>query len=349
MPAYKDPSTRKWYAQIYYQDKDGNNRQKKKRGFKTKKEALEYERDFKNKNERSISMRFRDFIDLYVNDMKVYWKPNTLRDKLSKFNLYILPYFGDMILNEINVIDIRDWQNQQKQTGLAETTLRKNHIVLSSVFNYAVKYYDLHENPCKRAGVIGSTKNKQFEIWTLEEYQQFRELVTDNSYKVAFDTLYYTGLRIGELTALTPEDFDFSVPKLTVNKNYQVIGGKEYITTPKTEKSNRDVILPEKIAEEIKEFIGTQYKLDRNDRIFSHNKSSYGNILRKIIRDNNLKQIRVHDLRHSHASLLIELGYSPVLIAERLGHEDIKTTLNTYSHLYPSKQKEMTETINDLI
>lgn len=348
MPAYKDKSTGKWYCQIYYQDRDGNNKQKKKRGFKTKREALEFESDFKKKHKGSISMKFKDFVEVYLKDMEHRWKATTIQTKRSKLENWAIPFFGDMPINEITVIDVREWQRKQKSSGLAETTQRKNHTVLSSVFNYAVKYYDLIENPCRKAGMIGSDRRGSIDFWTLEEYQDFIQYIDNPAFKVAFDTLYYTGLRLGELTALTPADFDFSIPKLNVNKNYQVIEGKEIIQTPKTEKSKRDVLIPKKLAEEIQDLINKQYDLKATERVFNLNRSSYGNMLRKVCRDHDLKRIRVHDLRHSHASLLIELGHSPVLIAERLGHDDIQQTLNTYSHLYPSKQQELSQQLNEL-
>lgn len=354
MPAYqyqpnKNKAKKLWYAKINYTNINGNKIRKTKRGFKTKKEALEFEQDYLRKHKGSIDMKFSDFFDIYIKENSHKWKPSTIQQKQSKFRLHLEPFFGNKPLNDITNEDIRNWQQDQLKKDLEPATIRKNNVILSSIFNYAVRYYNLYENPCSRVGLIGSNKNKPFEFWTLSEYKEFIKYEEDLKYKVAFDTLYYTGLRIGELTALTPADIDFTVPKIHVSKNYQVINGKEYIDKPKTEKSIRDIILPVKIAEEIKELIKNHYNLEENSRIFNLNKSSYGNRLRKICRQNNLKQIRIHDFRHSHVSLLIELGYSPMLIAERLGHDDIKTTLNVYGHLYPNKQLEMSQELNKLI
>lgn len=213
------------------------------------------EDDFKRKNRGSISMKFKDFADLYLSDMENRLKPTTMQNKRGRFKIHLIPFFGEIPLNEITVIDVRKWQNLQQTSGLAQSTIRKNHTVLSTLFNYSVRYYGLHENPYQRAGTIGSLKLTKFEIWTLEEYQEFIQYIDNPAFKVAFDTLFYIGFRIGELTALTPANFDFSVPKLTVNKIYVVVGKDSYIYEPKTAKSNRDMILPRKVAEEIKEFI----------------------------------------------------------------------------------------------
>lgn len=351
MPANKDPKTGKWIARFYITDSEGNRKQKKKRGFKTKREALEFERDFINKNEGRPSMLFSDFINLFIEDKSHEWKPNTRFNNISRIQNHILPFFGNMPLNEIKPLDIKKWQNDLLKKELAPSTLNKLRNVLGSIFIYAVKYYDLGINPCEKVPALGSRKAKKKEIWNLEEYKEFIQYIDNPAFKVAFDTLYFTGLRIGELTALTPADFDFSVPKLTVSKNYQTAGKEKFISTPKTSKSNREVILPEAIAKEIQEFIKiAKYGgLDQDERIFTYNKESYRNKMRKVCNKYGLKYISPHGLRHSHTSMLVELGYNPVLIADRLGHESIKETLDTYSHLYSTGQEVVAKKLNELI
>lgn len=348
MPVYKDKQTNTWFVQIRYKDFNGHSIQKKKRGFKTKKKALEYESRLKDNLEGSLSMIFKDFIDVYLEDMKHRWKPTTYSNRISKIKNWITPYLGEKYLNQITVIDIRRWQNIMNEAGLSETTMHKTHSILSAIFNYAVNFFDLKENPCKKAGPVGSSKREATEFWTLEEFKEFISYVNDPSYRTAYNTLYYTGLRIGELLALTPEDIDFETSTINITKNYQIVDGREIILTPKTKKSVRSVKIPENLQAELRSFINTFYSLNDSDRIFIHHKSSYGNELRKICDRFELKKIRIHDFRHSHASLLIELGFSPLLIAERLGHDDISVTLNTYSHLYPSKQNELVTALNKL-
>ena len=182
---------------------------------------------------------------------------------------------------------------------------------------------------------------------TKDEYIRFAAAIEDKpQMHSAFQVLYWCGIREGELLSLTKDDIDFEGNTITINKSYQRIGKKDIITEPKTPKSNRIIALPNFLCEELKEYISHIYD---NGRIFPLTKHA---LYREMIRGSSqsgVKKIRVHDLRHSHASLLIELGFSPLLIAERLGHENIETTLNTYSHLYPHKQGELAQTLDSLL
>ncbi len=188
------------------------------------------------------------------------------------------------------------------------------------------------------------------QFWTKEEFNAFIEAVKDDpAVHAIFMTLYYTGIREGELLALTAEDIDLEKKTLSVNKNYQVVGDKELITSPKTPKSIRVVPIPDKLAECLDEYMGLCYGLKPTDRIFPYKKEYLYRVLKKGCEKAGVKKIRVHDVRHSHASLLVELGFSPLLIAERLGHEKVQTTMDTYSHLYPNKQVEVVRQLDDLI
>ena len=146
-----------------------------------------------------------------------------------------------------------------------------------------------------------------------------------------------------ELLALTPADFDFQACIIRINKSYQRLEGKDIITDPKTVKSNRMITMPEFLSEELETYIGMLYGLNENDRIFQISKSYLHHEMDRGVKLSGVKRIRIHDLRHSHASMLIELGFSPLEIANRLGHEKVETTLNTYAHLYPNKQTKLAE------
>ena len=158
-----------------------------------------------------------------------------------------------------------------------------------------------------------------------------------------FMLLYWTGMRIGELLALTYEDIDLEKRIISISKSYQRLDGKDVITPPKTPKSNRKITIPPFLAEELKEYCSHLYGIMPNERMFRFTKSYMEHEIVRGIKETGVKRIRIHDLRHSHASLLVELGFQPLAIAERLGHEKIETTLNTYSHLYPNKQAELAD------
>ncbi|MEG1505425.1 MAG: site-specific integrase, partial [Lachnospiraceae bacterium] len=161
--------------------------------------------------------------------------------------------------------------------------------------------------------------------------------------RMAFLLLYWTGMRIGELLALTYEDIDLEKRIITISKSYQRIKGKDMITPPKTPKSNRKVMIPPFLAEELKEYCSVLYGITAKERMFRFTKSYMEHEIVRGVKETGVKRIRIHDLRHSHASLLVEMGFQPLEIAERLGHEKIETTLNTYSHLYPNKQAQLAD------
>ena len=161
-------------------------------------------------------------------------------------------------------------------------------------------------------------------------------------------TMYYTGIREGELLALKPADIDFEKDTLTINKSYQRLGGKDIITTPKSPKSNRVIMLPEVLKTVLHNYMEKSYGLQPDDRLFPYNRSFLYREMQIGIEASGVKRIRVHDIRHSHASLLVELGFSLLLIAERLEHERVQTTMDTYSHLYSNKQVEVANQLDKL-
>lgn len=215
--------------------------------------------------------------------------------------------------------------------------------------NYAVRYYNLKDNPCRKAGSIGKSHADEMQFWTTNEFKCFLEKISDKPpARAGFLILYYTGLRIGELLALEYGDINFKDCTLTVSKSYQHINGKDVITPPKTPKSNRAVSIPEFLRDEIKSYTERLYGLHKHNRLFPYTKSFFEHEMVRGTKDGEVKRIRLHDIRHSHASLLIELGFSPLAVADRLGHEKIETTLNTYSHLFPHKRDEVAAKLQEL-
>ena len=245
---------------------------------------------------------------------------------------------------EIKTSDIRAWQNELIKQWYAPTYLKSINNQLAALFNYAVRYYDLKDNPCRKAGSIGKSKADDMEFWTKQEFKWFLPSMDKKpEARMAFMLLYWTGMRIGELLALTYEDIDLEKRIISISKSYQRLDGKDIITPPKTPKSNRKITISPFLVEELKEYCGHLYGIMSNERMFRFTKSYMEHEIVRGIKETGVKRIRIHDLRHSHASLLVELGFQPLAIAERLGHEKIETTLNTYSHLYPNKQAELAD------
>lgn len=353
MPSYKDESTGKWFCKFYYEDYTGKRIQKKKRGFDTKREALEWEREFLLKQQGSPDMSFQSLTDLYLNDISVRLKKNTYAQKKRVINNHILPYFGERVAASITAADVREWQAALKQlTGiktkrpLTGSFIRLIEDYLTAIFNYGVKFYNLPSNPMAQAGHLKYRKKKRLVFWTQSEFNEFIPHVDDLMYRCLFLTLYYTGMRLGEALALTPSDVDFDNLEISITKTLP--SGKERIpTTPKTEGSNRIIAIPSFLGEEIQDFINARYGIGSDDFIFPAAGQTVRERFYKYVAKAGVKLIRVHDLRHSHVALLIELNYQPLLIAERLGHDNVQTTLNTYSHLYPNKHREVADTLNE--
>ena len=347
MKAEKDKKTGKWLIQYRYTDWQGKRRKSTKRGFATKREAEEWLRNFLITQKADFDMKFEDFWKMYCADMETRLREHTIRTKKYIVELKILPYFGNKRVNDITAADIRQWQNELIKMGYSPTYLKTINNQLSAIFNYAVRYYDLKSNPCAKAGSMGKSKAEEMDFWTGEEFRKFIDSVMNKrlSY-MAFMTLYWTEMRLGELLALNLKDVDLEKRTITITKSYQRLGKKDVITPPKTPKSKRVITIPEFLAADIKDYIDSLYELQENDRLFPITKYYLEHEMQRGIKESGVKRIRVHDLRHSHASMLIELGFSPLEIANRLGHEKVETTLNTYAHLYPNKQTKLAERLD---
>jgi integrase len=354
MPAYKQKDSGSWYVMTQYTDWTGVRKQKCKRGFKTRREALEWEQRFQQQNAGDLDMSFEAFVEIYTADLKARLKESTWQTKENIIKNKILPYFGNRKINEITTKDVIAWQNEQlayrdeNHEPYSQSYLKTLHNQLSAIFNHAVRFYELRSNPAAKAGNMGAEERKEMLFWTKEEYQKFSEEMMDKPLSYyAFQMLYWTGIREGELLALTPADFDFERGTVKISKTYQRLKGKDVITSPKTKKSNRTVQMPEFLCTEMQEFFGMQYGLKKKDRIFDVTKSYLHKEMDRGAKAAGVKRIRIHDLRHSHISLLIDMGFSAVAIADRVGHESIEITYR-YAHLFPSKQKEMASKLDDI-
>ena len=351
MPAYKDEKTGKWFAKFYYTNWQGIKKQKWKRGFATKKEALGFERDFLEKQSANPDMTFQNLYEIYMEDMTARLKQSTLLTKKTVLQTHILPFFGSKPINEIKASDVRRWQAKlmSSPNNYSQTYLKKINTELNSIINYAKRFYDLNTNPCGKAGTIGKAKAEEMDYWTYDEYIAFREGVKDKplSY-ICFEVLYWTGMREGELLALSPADIDLDNKIISINRTYQRIGGKDVFTSPKTRKSKRKIPIPDFLCQELSDYIQSRYMLDADERLFPVTKSYLSHEMIRGCKNTGVKKIRIHDVRHSHASLLINQGCDALMLADRLGHEKVSTTLNTYSHLFPHKQQELVHSLESL-
>lgn len=350
MPAYKEEKSGMWSSQFYYTDWTGKRRKKHKRGFRTKKEAQQYEAEFIRASKADMDMTFGSFVKVYFDDKEVELKQRSLRNKRYMIQSHVLPYFGDKKMNEISPSDIINWQKVIKENNdFSEAYLRMLQNQVNAIFIHATKIYYLKDNPCKRVKKMGKADGRSLVFWTLDEYQKFiSTFEMDSMHYVMFEILFWTGMREGELLALTLDDIDFGQLQIKITKTYFRMKKEDVITTPKTDTSIRTIAIPQFLADEIEAYSNRLYKHPRDARLFPIVAEALQQVMRRHIKKAEVKKIRVHDLRHSHCAYLINQGVQPLIIKERLGHKDIKITLNTYGHLYPSEQKRIADMLNNL-
>ena len=249
-----------------------------------------------------------------MEDLATRLKPTTMETKRSIIEDKLLPYFKDMKICDIDELAVRRWQNElldyrnDKGKPFSDTYLKTINNQLSAILNYAIVYYKLAKNPCRAVGSIGKSNASAMQIWTLDQFEQFIHSGTDEY-------------------------------RLNVNKNFEVVKGTQYILTPKTDSSNRCITIPQFLYYEAVQYFDSLYEPDPEERLFYFTKSYLLNEIKRVAKAAGLNPIRIHDLRHSHASLLIEMGFNILMVAQRLGHEKVETTWQTYAHLYPDKEK----------
>lgn len=352
MPAWKDSKVKgpkKWCCSFYYEDWKRERKRKTKRGFLRKKDAEEWENEFLAKFKKSPSIPLFALCENYFEDMSHdKLKITTFTAKRERVKKNILPYLGNLPINTIEPLDIINWQNEikkkgyekNKQAGYSPTYLRTIHNDLSSIMNYAVTFYGLRNNPCRAAGSMGSSRAAEMKIWTLDQFEAALQYEDKPGTHLILNLLFWSGIREGEALALTPDSFlpDYQI---NINKNYAVVNGTEYLLSPKNNSSVRTVAIPPFIYDEAMDYIHSLYGISPDDKIFYFTKNQIYREIKQIADKAGLEKIRVHDLRHSHASLLIEMGFNILSISKRLGHSSVKITWDTYGHLYPDKDQQI--------
>ena len=335
-----------------YYDWKGERKQKCKRGFLTKRDALDWEQEFLRQTRADLDMTFESFVKIYMEDMKNRIREHTWPTKISIIESKLLPYFKGKKMCEIAPKDIIQWQNEMmRKKGpngkpFSATYLKTLHNQISAIMNHAVRFYDLKNNPAAKAESIGKKEAKDILFWTKDEYMKFADSMMDKPISFyAFEMLYWCGVRLGEMLALRSSDFDFKKNTVSITRSYQRLGRKDVFTNPKTPKSKRVIQIPEFLSEEIQEYIKLFYSSSPTERLFPISKSYLHHEMTRGSKEQGIQRIRIHDLRHSHVLLLIEMGFSAVAIADRVGHESIDITYR-YAHLLPAKQIEIADKLD---
>lgn len=352
MPAYKDEKRGTWYAMFYYKDWNGELKRKKKRGFKRERDAKEFEREFLFKNANDPNMTFGSLYELYVEDQDNRIRYGTKEKKTTIFDKYILPYFKNRKIAEITPGDIRQWQNQmlnmtnpRNGEPYAETYLRHINSELTAILNYAVQFHGLDFNPAAKVKPIGKKQSREMLFWTLDEFNKAMEYEDKAAYHLCFMILYWCGLREGEALALTPGKIIHESKSLNIYETYHKIKGEDIFGPTKTDNSKRQTPMPDFVYDELMTYLESIMGIGNEDRIFYFSKSGLNKELDRIAKESGIKRIRVHDLRHSHVSLLIKLGYRTHAIADRIG-DTPEVVDRVYAHLYPDVSNEIVQELN---
>ena len=358
MPTYQNKKTKLWEYRVYANDIYGNRKQYEKGGFKTKKEAQQAEMELKSLDKvQDCTITFMQLWNNYQQFIALKQKKQSYRKTVSKFENHILPYFKDYKVKNISANVYTKWQNIIEEKGFRHSYNSTLHGSMVTILNYAIKFHGLTENVASKIGNF--TKKEELttnvDFWTLEEFNQFINVVDDYVYKKFYETLYYTGLRQGECLALTWNDLKSDYLDIYKTISKEKINGEFIINTPKTKKSIRKVKIDKKLIyslNELKEYYKTIKGFNDNWYIFGGisplSASTIGRKKDNYCKQAKVKKIRIHDFRHSHASLLVSNGVPITVISQRLGHSDINMTLNTYSHLIPNDEDKAIDIINKL-
>lgn len=339
-----------WHIQFRYTDWTGTQRKSSRKGFRTKKEAEEWLSHFLLQQASNPSMTLADFWEIYKSDMGKRLKETTMSNKEYLMKQKVLPYFGTTPINEITPAKIRKWQGEMIQKGFKPTYLKTINNQLSAILNYAVNFYDLKSNPCRKAGSMGKSKADERPYWTLEEFTKFLDAVSDKYEAwMGFQILFWTGMRVGELLALKVDDINLEKKTIRIDESFTRLKRKDIISSPKTENSIREVTIHEELVEALREYMTCLYKPRPESRLFpGKTKRFFEHEMERGIELSGVKRITVHCLRHSHASMLVDMGVSPLAISRRLGHGKVMTTIETYCHPSADAQLKIADALGKM-
>lgn len=347
-----------------------------RKGYKTKKEAIEAETFLRTVELKNNKYGTKATIPLLYNLLKEedvinQRKVSYINTQENNYNKHIKGYFSKVDnVAKLTYEDIYQFREHFRRkvapnsdNPLSTNTINKIVILLKKIFDVGLRKGYYTTNPVKLLKKLPIEKTKM-QFWTVKEFQQFLTLFEPEEYniKLLFTLLFFTGLRLGEALALTWQDIDFSTNTIHITKSVYVNKGVSYISSTKTKAGTRRIIINKKLSQELQYWQQQQKHLleqftsdSMSLQVFQSSpititKNSIEKQYKKILeRDATLKKIRIHDFRHSHASLLINQGEDYLVVKERLGHASITTTIDTYSHLYPSKQKDLADKLDDLI
>lgn len=341
MPVYKDEARKTWYFKVRYKDMYGRNKQKLKRGFKGRKEAIHAEAEFIT----SIKDAFTDELSLdeifeHNISFKTY-KPKTIRRRTNEYNLHIKPRFGHIKIKDINTQQVLDFQRYLSETLNSPESARTIFANFKVLINHAVKFFGLRRDPTLPAPAMPRGK-KRIDFIKRNDFDERVQALNMHYYKEMTNLMFYTGLRVGEALALKWSDVDFNNRQIDINKAWSF--NEKIISTVKTKASEAIIPIPTLIVEMLKEVKKESaeklYGFNDDYFIFGGIKPYHYSHYHKKYKE-VFPNLRIHSLRHSYAAYLINKGVDIYLVKELMRHENIQETADTYGHLYVERKHEI--------
>ncbi|TFJ93635.1 site-specific integrase [Lentibacillus salicampi] len=334
-------------------------KQKTKTGFNTKKEAqlaaAEIEQQVNEKTyvtvtEKTLNHIIDEWIEVYA---KNKMKPSTFENKNMIIRNKIRPILGNKKIKDIEPSEIQSIYNKMlNDEGLSTSYARAVHNILSSVFKYAKKWDKIKVNIMEKVDAP-VPKYKQIQTWSLEEVTKFMEIAKDYQTYIAYVLAIYTGMRMGEILGLRWKDIDLDNGTIHIVQAMIRMGGSYYFDEPKTKGAKRQISITDDVIEALKEHKNDQeYSSELVVTTSIGTPYSQRNLLRNfnsIQKRADVPKITFHDLRHTHATMLLKLGENPKIVSERLGHARTSITLDIYSHVLPDMQKETAQNFSNYL
>lgn len=279
-------------------------------------------------------------LDEYFIYSKNVFKESNYNERKRKINKYIYSYFKDIYVQDINFKVIIEWKNYIESFNFKYNYKSYIYYCLTDFLDFCIKFYDLNKNYAKLEGNFKNNDiNEKGNIWTIEEFNKFLSVIKNKEDYTMFKLLYFTGLRKGELLALTWKDVNFNNKTLTINKTKT---RENNITSPKTKSSNRIIYIPDSLIDDLKQ-------IDQKEEFIFN--ISFTTLKRKkdyYCKIAEVKQIKIHEFRHSHSIMLYENGIPIKDIQMRLGHSSMSTTTDTYLKYLPKKEKRVIQLLNSV-
>lgn len=341
MPVYKDEARKTWYYKTWYKDNYGVRKQKLKRGFLKKSEAKQAEAEFLSSAEDQFSNEVTfDEVFLHNISYKTY-KPKTVRRRTNEYNRHIKPRFGHMKIKDINLKHVQEFKKYAESEFQSLNTARTVFSNLKILVNHAIKFYGLKHNPTLLVEPIKRIKPK-VNYMRKDEYERRLPQLEMHYYRELSEMLFYTGLRIGEALALKWKYVYLHLNEIYVAHTLDV--NSRELGTPKNESSQSTIVLHSRVTKMLENI-----KKESAEKIHGFNDDyfvfgglqpyHYSHYHKKF--QEVYPEIRIHDVRHSFATHLINNGADIYLVKEMMRHSNIQETVNTYGHMFTERKHEV--------